>query len=89
MALSDGVLTVPEDQEGYCLSFDAQNLQEEREVENARDFFQKYGFVVFRSVLEQALLQQMQEDIWNRVVRATGKSSLSLERPNELLQVGH
>jgi len=48
-----------EDQEGFCKSFE---ISQEKEI---KEFFQKYGIVVVKDVVDEEQIQRTIDEIWN------------------------
>jgi len=54
-------LIVPRDSEGYVKGFDISNVK----IDDARAFFDRYGFVVFENVFTPEQCAATISDIWN------------------------
>jgi len=61
--------TVPFDDEGFVKSFDITADS----IDEVRDFFGTYGFVVIRDVIEQELVAEIEDDIWSLVENLSQK----------------
>ena len=64
-------LVLPTDEEGFVVSFDAMRALDEHGVETecARYFFMKYGFVIFRGVLNPKQCKDTAAEIWSHLER--------------------
>lgn len=65
--------SIPRDSEGYVKSFIISSY-DCPEGEEAREFFQKYGFVVIANVFTPEQCEETISDIWNVIESFVGKS---------------
>ena len=54
---------IPTDSEGYTVSFDINEF----DAEKVKDFFQKYGLVIFNNIIDSKEIELSIDDIWKEV----------------------
>ena len=72
-------LVIPRDADGYVQSFDINNQYQDK-INEARAFFDQYGFVVFSNVYTPDQCTATINDIWDVIESFVGRSVRNDER---------